>query len=217
MTEPESTGSRPGPDDTAESLLGSGASSALDAIGDVQFRVVRRGYDREAVDAYVSRVYQLVVELSATRSPQGAVDRALERVGEETVSILQQAEETARLMTARAEARARERVQRAEREAQKWRTEAEVQVRRLDADIDRIWDERQRLIEDTRSLAEALLRVADDAEERFPPELTPSPGRPPAGEQSDDSEDSTVEVVPAAHKTDESQGQDHRPSQSPPS
>ena len=54
-------------------------------VADVDFPVVLRGYDRVAVDAYVRRASQLVAELNAGRSPQAAVRRALERVGEEVI------------------------------------------------------------------------------------------------------------------------------------
>jgi DivIVA domain-containing protein len=172
-------------DETAELLPGPGPSTVVDEIRHVDFPVVRRGYDREAVDAYIARVTQLVAELDATRSPQHAVKRALERVGEETASILRQAQQTAQEMIARSETRAREREQQAEREARRMKAEAQAEVRRLDEDTDRIWEERQRLIEDTRKLADLMLRVADDAEERFPSEPVDAEHQPPAGDAVD--------------------------------
>jgi DivIVA domain-containing protein len=77
-------------------------------IGDVSFPVSVRGYDRRAVDAYVERVHQLLVELELTRSPEAAVKHALQRVGEQTKGILEQAGETAEQITvaARQEAEA---------------------------------------------------------------------------------------------------------------
>lgn len=209
-------------DETAEILPGPGPSTVVDEISGVAFPVVRRGYDREAVETYVARVSQLVAELDATRSPQHAVKRALERVGEETASILRQAQETAQQMTARAEARGREREQQAEREARRMKAEAQAEVRRLDADTDRIWEERQRLLEDTRKLAELLLRVADDAEERFPPELPePSDSARPSEEerQNEDerqTEDSTDEVLGAAGHPVQRPSEDGPPHGAPP-
>src|SRR5437763_6743329 len=68
-------------------------------VANVDFPVVLRGYDRLAVDAYVKRTSQLVAELNAGRSPQAAVRRALERVGEDVSGILQRAHETADQIT----------------------------------------------------------------------------------------------------------------------
>src|SRR6202020_963753 len=67
---------------------------------DVDFPVALRGYDRIAVDAYVRRTTELVTELQATHSPEAAIRRALERVGEEISGVLQKAHETANQITA---------------------------------------------------------------------------------------------------------------------
>ena len=194
-SEPDSP---PGVDETAELVPGPGPSTVVGEIRDVDFPVVRRGYDRDSVDAFVARVTQLVAELDATRSPQQAVKRALERVGEETASILRQAQQTAQQMMARSEARAREREQQVEREARRIKADAQAAVRRLDEDTDRIWEERQRLIDDSRKLADLMLRVADDAEERFPSEPADGADQLAAGEAERPIEDSTDEVPGAA-------------------
>lgn len=86
-------------------------------IGDVSFPVSVRGYDRGAVDAYVSRVKDFVVELEATRSPEAAVKQALEQVGEQTKAILEQAGETAEQITTAARQGADESAARARQEA----------------------------------------------------------------------------------------------------
>ncbi len=163
-------------------------------VATVEFPIALRGYERELVDAYVRRVTQLVAELHATRSPEGAVRRALERVGEQVSDILARAHETAeeitsssraeaeeRLMRARAEAEAlethaNELVQRLEAEA-KARAEqreqaAETRVRELDAEADRIWAERDRIVADTRRLSEELAELASAAATRFPAATT---------------------------------------------
>src|ERR1700739_1060829 len=136
---------------------------------EAEFPVVRRGYDRDAVDAYVMRTRQLVAELQATSTPESAVRRALERVGEEVSGILRRAHETADEITAQSRIEADERLQRAMREAQEITAGAKAQLRDLDADADRIWAERQRIIDDARALAEDLLTLADTAAERFAP------------------------------------------------
>jgi DivIVA domain-containing protein len=89
-----------------------------DEIGDVSFPGSMRGYDRVAVDAYVSRVRELVAELAVTRSPEAAVKHALAQVGEQTKGILEQAGETAEQITVAARQDAEERTARAKHEAE---------------------------------------------------------------------------------------------------
>lgn len=86
-------------------------------IGDVSFPASVRGYDRGAVDAYVSRVQDLVAELEVSRSPEAAVKHALEEVGDQTKRILEQAGETAEQITAAAREKADGSIARAEQEA----------------------------------------------------------------------------------------------------
>src|SRR5919206_846373 len=64
-------------------------------IRNVQFPVSVRGYDRDAVDAFVKRVNRVIAELEISRSPQAAVRHALDRVGKQTVAVLQEARESA--------------------------------------------------------------------------------------------------------------------------
>jgi hypothetical protein len=132
------------------------------------FPMVLRGYDRIAVDAYVKKTSQLVAELQATRSPEAAVRRALERVGEQISGILQRAHDTAAQITAQSRREAENRLEVARGEATEIKAEAERRVKDLDGDTDRIWAERQRIVDDARDLARQLLALADSAVERFP-------------------------------------------------
>lgn len=160
---------------------------------DPQFPVVLRGYDRLAVDAYVKKTTQLVAELHATHSPEAAVRRALERVGEEISGILQRAHEAAEDVTARSRTEAEDRLIRAREEAQQLTSEAEQRVRDLDAETDRIWAERRRIVDDVNELAQKLGELADTALERFPSEETDER----AAVNSDSQEHSTVDPSPA--------------------
>ncbi len=72
------------------------------AIRDVPFPSAARGYERRAVASYVNQVNRLIAELEVGRSPQAAVRRALDRVGEQAKALLQQARETAEEITASA-------------------------------------------------------------------------------------------------------------------
>ncbi len=157
------------------------------SAGRIEFPVVFRGYDRAAVDEYVEDVSRLIAELESSRSPDAAVKRALDRVGEETSGILQRAREVEASITARARARAEERLRSAGREARAMREQAEARVRKLDEDTDVLWQERHRLLEDIERLSNRLGRVVTAANRRFPPaeaegrteEAEGSPEQPP--------------------------------------
>ena len=148
------------------------------AMVHADFPSALRGYDRPAVDAYVQQVSELVAELQATRSPEAAVRRALERVGEQISGILQRAHETAEQITAQSRGEAEDRLEQARGEAAEMAEAAQQRVRDLDADTDRIWIERGRIIDDARDLARQLLSVADTAADAFP-----EPEPEPKGEQ----------------------------------
>jgi cell division septum initiation protein DivIVA len=126
------------------------------AVVNADFAVGLRGYDRLAVDAYVQRTSQLVAELQATRSP------------EQISGILQRAHETAEQITAQSRGEAEDRLEQARGEAREIAAAAEQRVRDLDADTDRIWIERHRIVDDARDLASQLLALAETAAERFP-------------------------------------------------
>ena len=87
-------------------------------IGNVSFPVSVRGYDRGAVDAYVSRVEHLVAELEATRSPEAVVKQALEQVGERTKRVLEEAGATAEQIAVAARHEAEDSTARAKQEAE---------------------------------------------------------------------------------------------------
>jgi len=141
--------------------------SAADRIRDTTFPVVAmRGYDRRAVDDFLEWVVNVVTDLESRQSREAVVQRALDEVGEETAGILQRAHETADEIAARSRAQAEGRIQRAEREADIVRREAEKYAEQVVVDTRLLWEERQRLIEDIRQLADEVLATADDAMER---------------------------------------------------
>lgn len=172
----------------------------------VDFPVVLRGYDRIAVDAYVKQTSQLVAELQTTRSPESAVRRALERVGEEVSGILQRAHDTAAEITSQSRREAEDRLEAVRQEAAEITAAAESRVKELDAETDRIWAERHRIVEDTRELARQMLGLADSAAERFPadeePEVAASEGVGPYDEEApydvEAEPDEAVEPAPPA-------------------
>ena len=72
-----------------------GRQTPTNTIEETDFPVSRRGYDRDAVDGYVSRVREVVAQLEKSRSPEAAVKDALEKVGEQTKSVLESAGQSA--------------------------------------------------------------------------------------------------------------------------
>src|SRR5919201_1454318 len=84
------------PEETGEKLTVQELRHHVPAeIRNISFPVSVRGYDRHAVDAYVARVNRVIAELEVSRSPQAAVRHALDRVGEQTIAILNEARESA--------------------------------------------------------------------------------------------------------------------------
>jgi DivIVA domain-containing protein len=138
------------------------------ALVAAEFPTAMRGYDRHAVDDYVEQITRLVAELHATRSPEAAVRRALERVGDQISGVLQRAHETAEKITAQSRMEAEDRLERARREGLTMIEAAERRVRELDADADRVWAERARIVADAEALSGQLLAVAREAAGRFP-------------------------------------------------
>src|SRR5829696_7372782 len=152
--------------DTSEFRAARFSRSRADEIGERSFPIVMRGYDRAAVDAFVQEVRELIAELESRQSQESVVQRALAEVGEETSSILQRAHETADEIAARSRAQAEGRIQRAEREAEMLRQQADAYSEQLVVDTRILWEERQRLIQDIRQLADEVLATAEDAGER---------------------------------------------------
>jgi DivIVA domain-containing protein len=140
--------------------------SASERLREVSFPLAVRGYERAAVDDFVDAVRALVAELEAGQTREGVVQRALDEVGVETASILQNAHETADEITSRSRAQADDRVQRAQEEAEMLRRDADEYSEQVVVDTRLLWEERQRLIEDIRQLADEVLATADDAMER---------------------------------------------------
>ena len=161
--------------------------AAAAEIRERTFPVAVRGYDRDAVDQFVQEMAALVSELESMQSREAVIQRALDEVGEETAGILQRAHETADEIAARSRAQAEGRIQRAEREADIARREADQYAQQVIVDTRLLWEERQRLIEDIRQLADEVLATADDAAERIKlPEglrvAEPAPAEPPTTE-----------------------------------
>jgi len=147
------------------------------SLQEVAFSTVLMGYDRLQVDAYVERVREYVAASESHHTTEGAVQEALERVGEETSAVLQRANEVARDITARSQAESDSRLRKADVQARSMVAAAENQARELDGEIRGLWEERARLLGDMRRIAEQLVKLAEAADQRFPEDDRPATGR----------------------------------------
>jgi hypothetical protein len=143
------------------------SASASERLREVNFPIVVRGYHRQTVDVFIAELLELVEDLESHQTREGVVQKALGELGEETAGILQRAHETADDIAARSRAQADARLQRAEREAEILRRDADEYAEQVIVDTRALWDERQRLIEDIRQLADEVLGTADDALDRL--------------------------------------------------
>ncbi len=201
--------------DTTEFRAARFARSATERIENRSFPVVMRGYDRAAVDTFVQEMLELVRELEGRQSQESVVQRAIEEVGEETASILQRAHETADEIAARSRAQAEGRIQRAEREAELLRQEADAYSEKIVVDTRLLWEERQRLIEDIRQLADDVLATAEDALVRVSmPQMLTDPeteeGGPPTEEADPPAGEVELDVLPGGAAGEDDETEDER-------
>jgi DivIVA domain-containing protein len=124
----------------------------------VSFPVAMRGYDRDAVEAYVKRVNRVIAELKVSASPRAAVTHALEQTEQQVSGLLERARETGEEIVASARQEAEEIVSRAKAEA------AELHVN-VSAAADAIKAEAEKVRADARSEGEDILaRSQQEAE-----------------------------------------------------
>ena len=197
--------------DTTEFQTPRFTRSATERIANREFPLAVRGYDRHAVDEFVQEVLQLVSELEGRQTRESVVQRALDEIGEETAGILQRAHETADEIAARSRAQAEGRIQRAEREADMVRQQADAYSEQLVVDTRILWEERQRLIQDIRQLADEVLATAEDASERVTlPRMLAEP-EPDTEEEGPPISEVDLDVLPGgADDTDEDTAPDTR-------
>lgn len=142
-----------------------------------RFQFAWRGYDRVAVDEYVTDLERYVGELDRelaslqARSPSGSsVVDEIQRIGDQTAAIIRVAHQQAEAVTRRAQAEAEQCVAQANSDASAITEAAKQQLRLLDSETDSVWRERERLVTDLHKLAEGMSSLAHDAAGRFPAE-----------------------------------------------
>lgn len=133
-----------------------------------RFPVARFGYDRMAVDEHLAGLERELSELRARVEPPMSVTEELERIGEQTASILVVAHDKATETTRRAQEQAERCIADAAANAVAITEEAKARLRELDNETDLVWRERERLLEDVRAVSSALASLADQASDRFP-------------------------------------------------
>jgi DivIVA domain-containing protein len=187
--------------DTTEFQARRFSRSATERIANLQFPLAVRGYDRHAVDEFVQEMLELVGELEGRQTRESVVQRALDEIGEETAGILQRAHETADEIAARSRAQAEGRMQRAEREAEMLREQADAYSEQIVIDTRLLWEERQRLIQDIRQLADEVLATAEDANERV--SLPQMLAEPETDEDSPPTNEVELDVLPGGAEEDD--------------
>jgi cell division septum initiation protein DivIVA len=142
-----------------------------------RFPLAPFGYSRAAVDEHVTRLERELEQRRAKQAPMASITEELERIGEQTSSILVVAHDKAQETTRLAQEQAERCVADAAANAVQITAEAKAKLRELDAETDAVWRERERLLEDVRVVSAALANLANQASERFPAaEPTPSTG-----------------------------------------
>ena len=136
-----------------------------------------RGYPSE--EEYIA---QLEAEIAELRSrvpvvePPISITEEIERIGEETASILVVAHDKAHETARRAQEQAERRVRDADARAEAIVAEAQRRLRQLDDETDAVWRERERLLDDVRTVCASLHALIDDAGRRFPDDPEPMAG-----------------------------------------
>jgi cell division septum initiation protein DivIVA len=133
-----------------------------------RFPMAPFGYNRTAVDDHLARLEAELEQLRAKHAPMASITEELERIGEQTASILVVAHDQAHETTRMAQEQAERCVADAAANAVQITANAKGKLRELDAETDGIWRERERLLEDVRVVSAALTNLAAQASDRFP-------------------------------------------------
>ncbi len=147
---------------------GAGPPAPSDGEDSAQFPLSPFGYNRTAVDEHLGRLERELEGLRAKEAPMASITDELERIGEQTASILVVAHDQAHETTRLAHEQAERCVADAAANAVQITADAKAKLRDLDAETDTVWRERERLLEDVRTVSAALANLANQASERFP-------------------------------------------------
>jgi hypothetical protein len=165
--------------------------------GSSRFPVAPLGYNRQAVDEQVADLESELTELreALAQASHGAapmsIQEELERIGEETASILVVAHDKAHETTQMAQDQAERCVADAAANAVAITEEATRKLQELEVETDGVARHRERLIADVRNISGSLQSLADDAERRF--------AEQPAAAVTEVETDGAIETETAMH------------------
>jgi cell division septum initiation protein DivIVA len=169
--------------------------------GAARFAVAPLGYNRAAVDEHLADVERELAELRAEHpeapvaEPPMSVQEELERIGEQTASILVVAHDKAHETTKIAQEQAERCISDATSNAAAITDEAQAKLREIEAETESVRQRREQLIADARTVAASLVALADEADGRFP---APSPTSVVAEPEADAaSDEAAAEPEPA--------------------
>ncbi len=135
------------------------------------FRVVPRGYDRVAVDEFIGELQTELAEadreLADVRSRLDSteeVETELKRIGEQTSSVLISAYEQRDVILREAREEAESAVAEAGVKASALVADGEVRLQELEARTEAVQRDRDRLLQEIRTVSASLTAVADSAE-----------------------------------------------------
>jgi DivIVA protein len=171
--------------------------------GASRFPVAPLGYNRQAVDEQFADLESEVTELrealaqASHGEPPMSIQEELERIGEETASILVVAHDKAHETTQMAQEQAERCIADAAANAVSITEEAARKLQELEAETDGVARRRERLIADVRTISGSLVSLADDAERRFA-EPQPASAAEPELETDSATEPETAMHSPAA-------------------
>jgi len=167
------SGHVPPPLDEPEYAEDDGLTAWYEAVP--RFPVARNGYDTAAVDEHVAMLERELAELDQelaelrTRPPaQDEVVAEIEKIGEQTSSILLAAHDRARETTRQAQEQADRCIADAAAQAITITDEANRKRDELEAEMRRLSGDRGRLLADMETLAGTLSTIAREARQRFP-------------------------------------------------
>ncbi len=139
-------------------------------VEDARLPVGPLGYSRAAVDERIAALESELDELRRTEAPPISITDEIERLGEQTASILVVAHDQATETTRRAQEQADRCIADAAANAVAMTEQAKHHLRELDTETDAIWQERAKLLDDARTVGLSLIALAEEGLERFPAE-----------------------------------------------
>jgi hypothetical protein len=142
-----------------------------------RFPLARFGYSRQAVDEQLAELERELEGLRVRREPAISITEEIERIGEQTASILVVAHDKAHETTRLAQEQADRCIADAASNAVAMTTQARQRLQELDNETDLVWRERERLIEDMLVVSASLASLGKEAAERFPAESKAAGGQ----------------------------------------